>query len=90
MANQLGPLSAAIKARDERRHQEHQIHNANLNAQGCVLFIPSPDNPNDGLGWFFTGTSFVAYQKFDNDWSMYAVTYMPVALVEALHKHIHK
>jgi hypothetical protein len=77
-------------SRDERRNQEQQVHNANLNAQGCVLFIPSPDNPDQGIGWFFTGTSFVAYRKYSNGWDMYALTYLPVELVEALHKHIHK
>lgn len=79
----------AVRLRNSNLEQRQIIHNNNLNAQGPILVIPDKNDPTIGIGWFYTGTAFVAYQKYANGWSLYSVAVMTCDTVKQLHDAMH-
>lgn len=79
-------LEDAATGRETNRMRVHEA----LEARGPVLWLPDPENPKHGIGWFRGDTGFIAYQKWSNGWAMLPVAQLDDELLKAFIPHMPK
>lgn len=82
----LGSVAASIRALGEERQAKREAFNAKLGEP--VLWIPDPDCPTHGVGWFRGDIGFFSYRKTDNGYDENTRTQLEDSLLKALIPHL--
>lgn len=84
----LTDFSRSLNEQNDRRDEQRKNHNAALEAQGAIKFVPDQEDEiaakGFGVGYFQIGLHLVAYRRYANGYEMYPCMAMEVALVKEL------
>lgn len=82
MPSDLNDFARALDIAAEANRRKHEEFQRALGAP--IMFIPSPDDPEQGIGWFRGDVGFFSYVKYHNGYDPNTRHILTDSLIRAL------